>query len=98
MTINGREYSEPEIRAMIKVMNDEIKRRDDKNKELKRLLKLAIATFTRLEVDCLFFQNCDKCPLYNKEKDFCEWKEKDFCEWKYRKEALKLIGDEEDDT
>ena len=66
--INGKEMSEPEIRAKIGAMGDE-------NKELKRLLKLAVDTFAKLEenVDCLFMYNCGKCPIYNRKTDSCEW-------------------------
>ena len=96
MLINGIELSEPEIRAKLKAMADEIvrlneviKRFDDENKELKRLLKLAVEDFN-CDIDsicaiCKHNDLVDGCPYIEKYSE-CEYK------WRYTDEALKLIG------
>lgn len=138
MIINNAEYSEPEIRAKIGAMVDEIKRLeseiyalseklgdiekdyneqaivvgfleqdnkrfDDENKELKMLLKLAVDAIYEL-LDCgaacsgkfcdeYCIYNCETCPL-NEENgtNGCgEWRK-----WKHADEALKLIGEDGD--
>lgn len=94
MLINGIELSEPEIRAKLKAMADEIvrlneviKRFDDENKELKRLLKQAVEDIG--ESECCWIcighevRNCAESRIY------CT-------EWKHKAEALKLIGEDGD--
>ena len=137
MLINGIELSEPEIRAKLKAMADEIvrlnellkryeaekyaiseklgdiekdynaqttvigfleddnKRFDDENKELKRLLKLA-TEHIRLLIESSI--TCEACALYDTATTDCMGEEdkrcSDMCKWKYADEALKLIRGE----
>ena len=57
-------------------------------KEAKRLLRLAVAEFKKLENDreCRFNFLCEKCPLYNEGDNYCKWR--------YTDEAEKLLGEE----
>lgn len=65
----------------------------EENKELKRLLKLAIESFDYIDkkFGCA---GCNKgwkkCPYNAGEKDCCTEK------WKYHDEAMKLIGEDND--
>ena len=62
------------------------------NKELKRLLKLAIESFDYIDKNfgCAgCHKGWKKCPYNTGEKDCCTEK------WKYHDEAMKLIGEEE---
>lgn len=60
-------------------------------KEAKRLLRLAVDEFKKLEDDreCRFNFLCEKCPLYNEGENYCKWR--------YADEAEKLLkgGDTE---
>lgn len=59
----------------------------NENKELKRLLRLAIEDINRF-ARCVDFRDCKDCcmafTLYS-------------CKWKHAEEALKLLGDDADD-
>ena len=64
----------------------------EENKELKRLLKMAIESFDYIdkEFGCAgCHKGWKKCPYNTGEKDCCTEK------WKYYDEAMKLIGEEE---
>lgn len=64
----------------------------EENKELKRLLKLAIESFDYIDEEEFSCAGChkgwEKCPYNTGEKDCCTEK------WKYHDEAMKLIGED----
>ena len=64
-----------------------IVRLEEENKELKRLLRLAIEDINRF-ARCVDFRDCKDCcmafTLYS-------------CKWKHAEEAMKLLGDDADD-
>ena len=61
----------------------------EENKELKRMLKMAVEDFSRIDGVCGdYYDNvCDECP--------CKVNILGSCKWKHAEEALKLIGDED---
>lgn len=64
---------------------------EEENKELKRLLRLALNDFEFIydEHSCTGARKCDTfCPYNGGEEDCCKGK------WKHAEEALKLIGDD----
>ena len=68
-----------------------IVRLEEENKELKRLLRLAVDGFEHIgkHFTMCSHDDCDKCPYYIGERLICPDK------WKHAEEALGLIGDEE---
>ena len=62
----------------------------EENKELKRMLKLAVEDFDFIfrEFSCASMPCTVRCP-YSRTTSYCNG------EWKHAEEALKLIGDEE---
>ena len=74
----------------LEFMINNFSRLEEENKELKRLLKLALNDFKFIydEHSCTGECECDTCCPYNMEKNRCLGK------WKHAEEALKLIGDE----
>ena len=75
----------------LEFMINNFSRLEEENKELKRLLRLAIDGFEHIgkHFTMCSHDDCDKCPYYIGEKLICPDK------WKHAEEALKLIGDEE---
>lgn len=70
---------------------------EEENKELKRLLRLAVEDFETLsdEVvseDCDFNLFCKSCP-FSSNDDYINCAKK----WKHAEEAMKLLGDDADD-
>lgn len=67
-----------------------IVRLEEENKELKRLLRLAVDGFEHIgkHFTMCSHDDCDKCPYYIGERLICPDK------WKHAEEALKLIGDD----
>ena len=68
-------------------------------KEAKRLLKMAVEDFKEINSDIL---TCKYCRWYSEEIDECTYYPEDtpceqICGWKHEAEALKLIGENEDD-
>lgn len=64
---------------------------EEENKELKRLLKLAVDDFDfiYLEHSCAYMKCSTDCPYNGSEANCCKG------EWKHADEAMKLIGDDE---
>ena len=66
----------------------------NENKELKRLMRLAVEDFEFIfdEHSCTGARKCDTfCPYDGGEEDCCKGK------WKHAEEVLKLLGDDADD-
>lgn len=89
MTIDGIYYTEPELMAKFREMQE-------REKEYKRLLKTAVADFKEIIPDML---TCKYCKWYNEEEDECAYCPDDvpcekICGWKHEGEVLKLIGEE----
>lgn len=66
----------------------------NENKELKRLLRLAVEDFEFIfdEHSCTGARKCDTfCPYNGGEEDCCKGK------WKHAEEAMKLLGDEDNE-
>lgn len=69
-------------------------------KEAKRLLKAAVEDFKEINSDIL---TCKYCRWYSEEIDECTYYPEDtpceqICGWKHEVEALKLIGEDEDEN
>ena len=69
-------------------------------KEAKRLLKLAVEDFKEINSDIL---TCKYCKWYSAETDECTFYPDDtpceqICGWKHEGEALKLMGEDENET
>ena len=68
-------------------------------KEAKRLLKMAVEDFKEINSDIL---TCKYCKWYSAETDECTFYPDDtpceqICGWKHEGEALKLIGETDDE-
>ena len=65
----------------------------NENKELKRLLRLAVDGFEHIgkHFTMCSHDDCDKCPYYIGERLICPDK------WKHAEEAMKLLGDEDNE-
>lgn len=70
--------------------NDAVKKAEKENKELKEMLKTALTTVNSV-CYCLS-GNCNHCA-YDSDKDECD--NSDGFKWVHEKQALKLIGGEE---
>ena len=69
-------------------------------KEAKQLLKAAVEDFKEINSDIL---TCKYCKWYSAETDECAYYPEDtpceqICGWKHEGEALKLIGEDEDEN
>jgi hypothetical protein len=69
-------------------------------KEAKRLLQMAVEEFREINSDIL---TCKYCRWYSEEIDECTYYPEDtpceqICGWKHEVEALKLIGEDEDEN
>lgn len=72
----------------------------EKYDEAKRLLKMAVEDFKEINSDIL---TCKCCKWYSAETDECTFYPDDtpceqICGWKHEGEALKLIGEDENET
>lgn len=81
----------------LEFMINNFSRLEEENKELKRLLRLAVEDFETLsdEVvseDCDFNLFCKSCP-FSSNDDYINCAKK----WKHAEEAMKLLGDDADD-
>ena len=65
----------------------------NENNELKRLLRLAVDGFEHIgkHFTMCSHDDCDKCPYYIGERLICPDK------WKHAEEAMKLLGDEDNE-
>ena len=75
----------------LEFMINNFSRLEEENKELKRLLRLAVEDFEFVydEHSCTSVSKCDSfCPFNGSEENCCKGK------WKHAEEALKLIGDD----
>ena len=65
----------------------------NENNELKRLLRLAVDGFEHIgkHFTLCSHDDCDKCPYYIGERLICPDK------WKHAEEAMKLLGDEDNE-
>lgn len=75
----------------LEFMINNFSRLEEENKELKRMLRLALNDFEFIydEHSCTGECECDTfCPYNDGKEDCCKG------EWKHSKEALKLIGDD----
>jgi FtsZ-binding cell division protein ZapB len=72
---------------------------EEQLEKAKRLLKMAVENFKEINSDIL---TCKYCKWYSAETDECAYYPEDtpceqICGWKHEAEALKLIGEDEDD-
>lgn len=82
------------INLLIQQLPPELERVKRENAELKRLLRLAVEDFEFIfdEHSCTGARKCDTfCPYNGGEEDCCKGK------WKHTEEALKLLGDEDNE-
>lgn len=65
----------------------------EENSKLKRLLRLAVDGFEHIgkHFTMCSHDDCDKCPYYIGERLICPDK------WKHAEEAMKLLGDEDNE-
>ena len=74
----------------LEFMINNFSRLEEENKELKRLLRLAVEDFDFIyrEHSCVAIGCSTDCPYSDDETYYCKG------EWKHAEEALKLIGDD----
>ena len=77
----------------LEFMINNFSRLEEENKELKRLLRLALNDFEFIydEHSCTGVRECDTFCPYNMEKNRCLGK------WKHAEEASEFLGDDADD-
>jgi FtsZ-binding cell division protein ZapB len=73
---------------------------EEQLEKAKRLLKMAVENFKEINSDIL---TCKYCKWYSAETDECAYYPEDtpceqICGWKHEGEALKLIGEDEDEN
>ena len=71
----------------LEFMINNFSRLEEENKELKRLLRLAVEDLSGIDVVCDDYDDvCDECP--------CKVNILGSCKWKHAEEASELLGDD----